>query len=453
MDTTVFEKLPPGKLFFHCIIPSLVTMAVSALYNVADGFFVGRYIGSDALAAINIVMPVLMFVFAGADMIATGSSVHISILLGKKKVEKASAVFTFSVKLIFIGSCLIGISGIAFGEDFIRFLAPGASETAIEYAITYLKIHAYFAPFVPLFFALDNYLRICGKMKLCMWLNIISQVLNVLLDVVLIIWLNQGVWAAAFTNCIAMSLGTLVMLWMFTGGKLSLYYKNEKVSLKRFIRISFNGSSEFLNFVSFSIMSLILNVFLLKYGGTSALAAFSAVMYTDCIAGMLMHGMSSSLQPAISFCYGAQLNEKLKRLILYMLLAGGIFAVISFAALFWGGRFLLPVFIRREETELMQLALFCLKLFSYSYFFGWIDSCFSSCFTSLELPMRSLLLSLFGALIFPVVFLFILAPVWHLKGVFLMPFYASAASAVLATGLALTLKWSNIYKRNAVIEE
>ena len=109
--------------------------------------------------------------------------------------------------------------------------------------------------------------------------------------------------------------------------------------------------------------------------------------------------------------------------------------------------------ITRQKPELMQLALFCLKLFSYSYFFGWIDSCFSSCFTSLELPMRSLLLSLFGALIFPVVFLFILAPVWQLKGVFLMPFYASAASAALATGLALTLKWSNIYKRNAVIEE
>ena len=70
MDTSVFEKLPPGKLFFHCLIPSLVTMVIGALYNVADGFFVGRYIGSDALAAINIVMPVLMFVFAGADMIA-----------------------------------------------------------------------------------------------------------------------------------------------------------------------------------------------------------------------------------------------------------------------------------------------------------------------------------------------------------------------------------------------
>ena len=101
MDSEIFEKLPPTKLFFRCAIPSMITMAFSALYQIADGLFVGRFIGEDALAAVNLIMPIIMMVFAFSSMIATGASVRIAVLLGEKNREEASRVFTYSLKFIF----------------------------------------------------------------------------------------------------------------------------------------------------------------------------------------------------------------------------------------------------------------------------------------------------------------------------------------------------------------
>ena len=179
MDSEIFEKLPPTKLFFRCAIPSMITMAFGALYQIADGLFVGRFIGGDALAAVNLIMPIIMIVFGFANLIATGASVRISVLLGEKKREDASQIFTFTLKVIFLISCVLGVLGFAFAEPFVRFLAPGATEQAIEYGITYTRVYAAFAPLMLIFHATDNYLRACGKERLSMWLSIGTQVCNI----------------------------------------------------------------------------------------------------------------------------------------------------------------------------------------------------------------------------------------------------------------------------------
>lgn len=93
MDSEIFEKLPPTKLVFRCAIPSMVTMVFGALYQIADGLFVGRFIGENALAAVNIVMPVIMMAFAFSNMVATGASVRIAILLGEKNKRKQPMYF------------------------------------------------------------------------------------------------------------------------------------------------------------------------------------------------------------------------------------------------------------------------------------------------------------------------------------------------------------------------
>ncbi len=213
MDSKIFETLSPTKLFFRCAIPSMITMAFSALYQIADGLFVGRFIGSDALAAINLIMPIIMIIFGLSNLIATGASVRISVLLGEKNREEASRVFTFTLKVIFLLSCLISVSGLIFADVFVRFLAPGATELAIEYGITYTRVYAAFAPLMLIYHATDNYLRACGKERISMWLSISTQVFNIALDVILIVFLGQGVWAAAFTSCLAMALGSVITLF------------------------------------------------------------------------------------------------------------------------------------------------------------------------------------------------------------------------------------------------
>ena len=175
MDSEVFRNTPPTKLFFRCAIPSMITMAFVSLYQIADGLFVGRFIGEDALAAVNLIMPIIMIVFGVANLVATGASVRISVLLGEKNRKEASLVFTFTLKVIFLISCVLGVLGLAFASPFIRFLAPEATTEAIEYGIIYIRVYAIFAPIMLIYHAMDNYLRVCGKEKYSMWISIITQ--------------------------------------------------------------------------------------------------------------------------------------------------------------------------------------------------------------------------------------------------------------------------------------
>ena len=440
MDSEIFEKLPPTKLFFRCAIPSMITMVFGALYQIADGLFVRRFIGEDALAAVNLIMPVIMMVFAFSNMIATGTSVRISVLLGEKKREEASKVFTFSIKFIFIMSCIIGIIGLFFAEPIIRLLAPGATEQAINFGITYTKVYAIFSPLLPIYFATDNYLRVCGKEKLSMWLGIGTQGFNIVLDVILIAFLGCGIWAAAFTSCAAMAIGSVITLWLFKGKKMDLYYQNGKVALRVFSKILANGSSEFFSNISMSIMSVVFNFFLLKYGGTTAVAAFSVIMYVDSIIGMLVFGMCDALQPAISYCYGAGRMDKVKAILRRIILGAVMLSLASMFFMLFLGEYVAPFFVKPEDTELLSVSIIGMKLFSFSYLTGWVDMCFSSYFTALERPVRSLLTSFFGTLVFPIGFLFILSPIWELNGVWLNPLFSCTTSAILTIILALTMR-------------
>ncbi|MCI8513428.1 MAG: MATE family efflux transporter [Lachnospiraceae bacterium] len=450
MNSEIFRTLPPTKLFFRCAVPSVITMIFSSLYQMADGVFVGRFIGQDALAAINIIMPIIMMVFAFSNMIATGSSVNISILLGEGKREEASRVFTFSVKIIIFISCVLGVLGLIFAKPFICLIFPGASEMSILYGVEYLRIYALFSPLLLVYFAADNYLRVCGKEKLSMDINVATQMVNVVLDIIFIVFLGQGIWAAAFTSCLAMAIGSVITLLLFRNKRLDIYYTHSKIKTSEFVHILANGSSEFFNNISMFVMSAVLNLFLLKYGGTTAVAAFSVVMYVDSIVGMLNFGMCDALQPAISYCYGAGLLDRVRAILKRVLCSVIITSLFAFMFMLYSGTFAVKLFIKPDDTELLEVSRVAIKLFSFSYLVGWIDMCFSSFFTALDKPVCSFTVAFFGTLIFPILFLFILSSIWDLDGIWLMPAISGMASAILTLILFFNISLKN-HKKGSLL--
>lgn len=439
MNSELFGRLSPTRLFFRCAVPAVITSVFGALYSVVDGIFVGRYLGEDALAAINLIMPVIMIVEAVSNMIATGASVNMSMLLGQKRQEEASGVFSFSVKFIVAFSCIISALGFFFARQFIVLIAPGATEEAIRLSTEYLRVYSVFGPLIPIYFALDNYLRVCGRERLSMFIGIFTQALNVILDFILIAVLHKGVREAAAASCVSIVLGSVWMLVLFMGKRMDVYYTKKNIPISLFLRIAANGASEFFSTISMSVMSVIMNLFLLKYGGTTAVAAFSIVMYVDSIVGMLNFGICDSLQPAISYCYGAVLMSRMKAIFKRVLIAMVITSVFAFLFMLLAGPYVAPVFIKPGDDELLRVSLTAIRIFSFSYLAGWIDMCFSSYFTALDRPVRSLIVSFFGTLFFPVLFLFVLTKIWGLNGVWLMSCAAAIASGILTLILASTL--------------
>ena len=437
----MFEKLSPGKLLLKCAVPAAMSMIFSGLYAIADGIFVGRCIGSDALAAVNLVMPLISIAFSLAELIATGSSVQLATLLGQKEQDKANRTFSVCIKVIVGMSFLIGLVFFFLCEPMLILM--GADGIALQYSVEYIRVYAVFAPLIIVFFAVDNYLRICGKQNYSMVLNIATTVLNIALDFLLLVVLRQGIWAAALTSCVSISVGTVMAFYPFFRNKLGLKFVSGNIPFKQFVQLAANGSSEFFSSIAGSIFSFILNIVLLSIGGATAVAAMSVVMYVESLVAAMLYGMVDSIQPAISYCKGAGFYKRVWTIEKYVLSAAAVLSVAVCLVLRYCGAFVVPFFVKPGETELLTLSVHAMSLYALSYLVNWIDGCLSGFLTALGHAGRSLLVSIMGTLVLPLTGLAILVPSMGLDGVCLMPLLSSAVNAVLAIVLVMTLKKNN----------
>ncbi len=423
----------------------MVGMGFSAVYSVIDGIFVGHYIGQEALAAVNLVMPIIMIITAVADMIATGSSVRISILLGQDQKEEASRVFSACLGLITLISIFFGLIGFFLAEPLIRLM--GAEGLTAEYAVQYLRVFSLFVPLCSVYFSTDNYLRDCGKVRLSMIINIVCSVLNIVLDALFIVVWHKGLWAAALASCISMAVGAVWSLIPFSAKKLPLILRRSRIAVKQMLTIIANGSSEFFVSMAGSLFAIIINIVLLKLGGSTAVAAVSIVEYIASLTSMLIYSMSNALQPAISYCFGAGLLSRMRKMQRVAMSAAAILSLLAMLFLLFGGKLLLPLFVKDGDVTLYDMSLRAMRFYALSYLVSWIEMTLAGYLTALEKPWHSLAISLLGTFFFPLLFLAILVPIWRLDGVWALNFVSgvfSAAAAVLIARKAL----KSVFKNN-----
>ncbi|MBE6612330.1 MAG: MATE family efflux transporter, partial [Ruminococcaceae bacterium] len=173
----LFANTPVLKLFFIAAIPGMISMAAASVYSLMEGIFIGQFLGGVSFAAQNLAMPFIMIGFALSDLIGVGSSVQISIALGKKDEARANGLFTASLLMILVCATFMGL--------FMFFAAPpiiaamGAEGETLRLATNYLRVYAILAPLCSFTFAMDNYLRICGFIRGSMALNIFMSGLNI----------------------------------------------------------------------------------------------------------------------------------------------------------------------------------------------------------------------------------------------------------------------------------
>ena len=203
----------------------------------------------------------------------------------------------------------------------------------------------------------------------------VTALLNIVLDFLFLVVFRWGVAAAAAASCLSIALGTVLGFLPFVMGRLPLRFVRGTISARQLGNILANGSSEFFSSIAGSVMMVILNSVLLRLSGSMAVAAFSIVMYVDSIVGSLLFGMADSIQPAISYNYGARRRDRMLALEKRVLLTG---AAVSLAALLWmqlGGQYVIPLFIQGDDPALLEMSLRAMRLFSLSYLLGWAGTC------------------------------------------------------------------------------
>ena len=404
----IYAEMPPVKMFFHAAIPGVISMFAMSVYSIIEGIFVGQFIGGDAFAAMNLAMPLVMINFALADMMGVGSSIPISIALGRKDEETASNYFSCAVLLIVLAGIFTGSVMFAFAPQIIR--AMGAEEQVVELAVTYLRIAAVLGPLANLVFAMDNFLRISGFVRGSMLLNLLMSGLQIGLVSLLVAVLKLGLIGSALAVNTGFCICAVIALIPFIRGKSVLKFCKPKLTVQMLKRIIACGSPTFLNNIAGRLFSLVMNVLLLKMGGTLAVSTFAVLMYCSDLVQPMLYGLCDSMQPAIGYNWGAESYKRVKSLAKCVFSSTAAVSALAIVVMFSFPRQLASIFVDRSDTALLDLSTHALRLFSVEFFFWWFGYATQSFYNAIQKPRNAAILTLSTAIVFPLVMVAVLWP-------------------------------------------
>ena len=425
----LFSKTPPTKLFFTAAIPGSIGMLASALYQTIDGVLVGRILSGNAFAALNLAMPLVIINFSLADLIGVGSAVPISVRLGEKKEAEANNIFSSACLMIVVTGLLLGLA--------IFLAAPalsglmGAEGELAELAVQYLRVYCLCSPVTTIVFAMDNYLKICGRIRSSMALNIVMSVLSAVLEFVFLFVFRFGIWAAALATCASMFLCALAALYPFFRRKMQLKFVRPRLNRSMIKTIVTCGSPNFLNNVAGRITSIIMNMILLRVGGATAVSVYGILMFADGFVQPLLYGMCDSLQPAVGYNWGAGALRRVKEIEKRCFTAGAILSIASAVVIFCFPLPIASLFTQDADQALLGMAVPALKLFSSAYLIRWFSFATQSYMSAVEKPIPAMIISVCTAVVFPLLFIAVLWPV-GLNGLWLNVPATSLLAAVLA---------------------
>lgn len=428
-STTLFAKTPPLKLFFIAAIPGAVSMFASALYQTIDGAFVGHFLGSTAFAAINLAMPFAIINFSLADLIGVGSSVPISVCLGRKQEKEANNIFTCACIMIIVTGIIIG--GILFAAAPFLIRLMGADGEFADLAVKYLRVYAICSPVTTIVFATDNYLRICGYIRGSMFLNILMSVLSAVLEFLFLGVFKFGIWGASLATCLGMIICAVIAMIPFLRGKALLRFCRPKFHAEIIKQVISRGSPNFLNNIAGRITSILMNAILVRMGGETAVSVYGVLMYTDGFVQPLLYGMCDSLQPAVGYNWGAGKFKRVRSIEKCCFTASGVVSVLSVFIIAIFPEQITMLFVSDASEEVLKVSVFALRLFSLSYITRWISFATQSYMLAIEKSLFASIISVSTALIFPVILIFALWP-FELTGIWLNFAGTSLLAAILS---------------------
>lgn len=348
-----FQKMtetPVGKLVLTLSVPTIISMLVTSVYNMADTFFVSK-LGTSASGAVGIVFSVMAIIQALGFTFGMGSGSWISRLLGAKEDEKskevaASAFYT----TLFLGSFL-GIVGEWKLDDLMRLL--GASDTILPHAKEYASFILLAAPIMASSFVMNNILRSEGHARFAMIGITVGGILNIVLDPLLIHGFSMGIRGAGVATAVSQLVSFLILLSYFVLGKTTTSLSVRKISrtFSTYLQIVKNGLPSFSRQGLASIASILLNKQAVLYGD-AAVAAMAIVTKVFMLLFSVMIGFGQGYQPVAGFNFGAGKQERVRKAIRFTLFVGMLGMSTAGVLLFAAAPWLMEMFVSDDRAVL-----------------------------------------------------------------------------------------------------
>jgi len=323
-----------GKLLIHYSLPAIIGMTVASLYNIIDRIFIGNGVGPLAISGLALTMPLMNLTIAFGAMIGAGASTMISIRLGQQRKREATMILGNTLVLNFIIGFTITVLGLVFLDPIL--LAFGASNATLPYARDFMQIILIGNVFNHNFMGLNNVMRASGYPKKAMWSSLLTVFVNVCLAPLFIFVFHWGIKGAAMATVVAQFCGFIWVMIHFMKKSSFLHFQNGYFKLKKRIikDILSIGMSPFAMNVGASVVAMIVNMSLAKYGGENsdmAIGAFGIVNSVALLFVMTVMGLNMGMQPIAGFNFGARQDDRVRKVYKQTLIAGTIVTTLGFA--------------------------------------------------------------------------------------------------------------------------
>lgn len=417
-------------------LPTIFMMIFMSLYTIIDGMFVSHYVSSDALSAVNIVYPFINVVIGLAVMIGTGGSALMGKLLGQNKQVEARETFSLLVVIGIILGLGLGILVNKNIEIIIHLL--GSTKQLDQYCIDYLSIQMRFAPLFVLQLMFQYFFVTAGKPGIGLFITFVGGVTNVVLDYYFIVICNLGISGAAYATACGYSIPAIFGLFYFMFVRNGyLYFVRFKFHIHTLLQVCGNGCSEMVINLSLAVSTFLFNYQMMKYVGTSGVAAITIILYAQFLLNAVFLGFSNGIAPIYSYNYGSQNFSQIKAL---FKISRNVIAVFS-VFIFIGANLVSPLIcylFASKDPVVYDLALEGMKLFSYGFIIVGFNIFTTSLFTAMNNGKVSAILSFFRTFFFITICLFVLPIVLEVPGIFL--------AVPVGELLSLFISMYNLYK-------
>lgn len=422
-DSIDFAKTKISKLFTSIFFPTLLGMVFSIAFLLTDGIFIGNGVGSDGLACINLVAPIMLFSSATGMMLAVGSSVVAAIHLSKGNEKAARINVTQSIWTAVVLFIVICVVMYAFPNSILRLL--GTTEHLMPMAREY---YLWFLPtcLFSMLQAIGSFtIRLDGSPKYAMSMNIVASVTNVILDYTFIFPMKWGLMGAA----LATDIGSFVAVAMFA------YYMLRKAKVLKWYRLKMTitsirlalrnvgymvkvGFSGFINEFSIAAMMIAGNYMFVHYLGEDGVAAFSVACYLFPVIFMIDNSVAQSAQPIISYNHGCGNYSRVKKAFIFSILASIACGIVIMAILNIFCSPVISAFLHRGSNA-FEIARSGFPYFTTGFIFFAINITIIGYYQSIEKATRATIFTILRGVALPVAFFLLLPNMLSIRGLWL----------------------------------
>lgn len=403
--TEIFKNAPVPKAVLSNVIPSIISMIMVLIYNLADTFFIGQTKDAYMVAAVSVATPAFLIFMAIGMLFGIGGTSLISRMLGEGKEDKAKNTSSFC----FWTGVSIGIISMIFIWIFVQPICRmvGASNDTISYASQYLAIVASSIPFLIVGNSFSNIIRAEGNPKKAMIGMVIGNLINIILDPIMILGFHWNVAGAAIATVIGNVFAAVYYISHLVSKKsmLSIRLKDYKAGERIASGVLAIGIPASLNSILMSVSNIIINN-LMKEHGDMAVAGLGVAMKVNMIVVMLLIGLGTGVQPLLGYCFGARNKKRYLAVLKFSLCLAFCLSAVMTVICYCGASPLVKAFL--EDQNAFEYGMSFARIYIYSgpimgILFVLINAIQS---TGAALPSLILSISRQGLLYIPILLIF-----------------------------------------------